>query len=321
MVHAALTAAGCRAARYTSPHLVDLAERFVIRNASVDNQELARAANDVLDCAEALRSAGTLSVYPTFFEATTATAFELFRRAGVEVAVIEVGLGGRFDSTNILSSPVAAITSIGLDHQELLGDSLKAIAFEKAGIIKPGMTVVTGVMPAEARQVISSVAAEQDARIVHAATGVEVDAHFEHGRATLVIETPEDRYGPVPLALRGEHQVDNALVAIRLLEVARGAGIRIPSVAIEYGLSGVEWPARLELIVMPGGQRLLLDAAHNVDGAHALAAYLARWHPERPALVIGVMRDKDVEGMNRPASAGDLVGHRDRRVDPSGDAG
>ena len=124
-----------------------------------------------------------------------------------------------------------------------------------------------------------------------------MDAVITDGRASLSIDTPAGRYGPLTLALRGDHQVANALVAIRVLEAAREAGVAVSADAIERGLSDVMWPARLELIAIEGGRRVLLDAAHNVDGARALAAYLRRWHPERPALVIGVMRDKDVDGM------------------------
>lgn len=296
MVHAALDAAGVRAARYISPHLVDLAERFVIGRGPVDAAELAQVADQVLDCAEALHVSGELAVHPTFFEATTAIAFELFRRANVEVAVIEVGLGGRFDSTNIISPPVGAITSVGLDHQQLLGDSLEAIAYEKAGIIKPGMTIVTGVLPEAARRVVAAAAAEQRARIVEAWEYVDTSTEFDEGTAVVEIATPDDRYGPVRLGLRGAHQVGNALVAVGVLEAARSAGIRVDRRAVETGLAEVEWPGRLELIEIPGA-RVLLDGAHNVDGARALAAYLQRWHPERPALVIGVMRDKDVHGI------------------------
>lgn len=297
MVHAGLVAGGVRAGRFVSPHLVDLAERFVIGAEPVAAADLQRAIDDVLDCADTLKASGTLAVHPTFFEATTAVAFELFRRARVEAAVIEVGLGGRFDSTNVVRAPVGAITSIGFDHQDLLGDTLEAIAFEKAGIIKPGMTVVTGTLPDEARTVVAAVARERQARLVEAASGARVDGELHDGRGRIRIVTPERQYGPLTLALRGEHQVRNALVAVRLLEAVRQTGVRVPAEAIERGLTEVEWPGRLELIEFPEGPHVLLDAAHNVDGAAALAAYLARWHPERPTLVIGVMRDKDVAGI------------------------
>ena len=297
MVHAALVAAGVHAGRYVSPHLVDLAERFVIGTAPVDADALRRATEDVLDCAGALQATGGLPLHPTFFEATTAIAFELFRRERVEVAVVEVGLGGRYDATNVVAPVASAITSIGFDHQQWLGETVEAIAFEKAGIIKPGMDVVIGVLPDEARRVVCDVAREQQARIIDAASGVRVTSDARCGPDAMIIETPNDRYGPLSLALRGEHQLGNALVAIRLLEAARHRGILVPSDAIERGLTEVDWPGRLELVRMQGGGQVLLDAAHNVDGARALAAYLGRQYPERPALVIGVMRDKDVEGI------------------------
>jgi dihydrofolate synthase/folylpolyglutamate synthase len=297
MVHAALLARGINAARYTSPHLVHLSERFVIGHASVAVAELEETAGVVLDRADALVASGQLPVLPTFFEATTAIAFELFRRARVEVAVIEVGLGGRFDATNVITPVATAITSIGLDHQEYLGDSLAAIAAEKAGIIKPGVPVITGVLPPEALQPIAAAAAERGAVLVPARLGVHYDADMQAGRATMVIDTPEDRYGPLTLALRGEHQVGNALVAVRLLEAARASGIWLSGSDIERGLTGVEWPARLELLTLPGDLQVLIDAAHNPDGARALAAYLRQWHPERPPLVLGVMRDKDIAGI------------------------
>lgn len=297
MAHAALVAAGVRAGRFISPHLVDLTERFVIGGAPVDAGLLETVADDVLDRAERLTRSGELQVHPTFFEATTAIAFELFRREGVDVAVIEVGLGGRFDSTNVVPATVGAITSIALDHQDLLGDTIASIAFEKAGIIKPAMTVVTGALPPDARTVVTRVATAQHARVVDSLAGTRLESDTRDGRATITVDTPEDRYGPVTLALRGDHQIRNALVTIRLLECARTGGIDIPRAAIERGLVDVDWPGRLELLDVGGGARVLLDAAHNPEGARMLAAYLQRWHPEQPALVLGVMRDKDIAGI------------------------
>jgi dihydrofolate synthase / folylpolyglutamate synthase len=293
MTHAALRAAGIRAARYTSPHLSDLTERFVIGDGPVDIPALESAVDHVLACADRLQRSGVLPVPPTFFEATTAAAFELFRRAGVEMAVIEVGLGGRFDATNVIAPVAGAITTIDFDHQQHLGHSLDAIAFEKAGIIKAGMTVVAGDLPPEARAVVRRVADERGATLVEASAGTTCQAELVEGRARLTIETPHGTYGPVTLGLRGEHQIANALVAVRLLEAAAAAGTRLDRYAIEQGLARAEWPARLEVLTIDGGRRVLLDAAHNPEGARALAAYLRRWHPERPPLVVGVMRDKN----------------------------
>jgi dihydrofolate synthase/folylpolyglutamate synthase len=292
LAHAALVASGLRSARYTSPHLADLTERFVIGHQPVELPRLEAVTADVLDCADRLRADGTLSVVPTFFEVTTAIAFELFRRAAVEVAVIEVGLGGRFDATNVISPVASAITTIGLDHQQHLGPTLADIAFEKAGIIKPHVPVITGVLPAEAMAVVRRVAAEREAPLVESTEGTRVQSDLHEGRARLSIQTPAGTYGPFALALLGEHQVHNALVALRRLEAARDAGVGVTTSGIEVGFATADWPARLEAIPLDGGRRLILDAAHNVDGANALAAYLRRWHPERPLLVVGVMRDK-----------------------------
>lgn len=297
MAHATLVAAGVPAARYTSPHLVDITERFVIGEKAVDADTFQAAAQDVLDTVDRARQAGVLSVTPTFFEVTTAIAFELFRRAGVRVAVVEVGLGGRFDATNVVHPIAGAITTIGLDHQEHLGSTCEAIAFEKAGIIKPGMTVIAGAMPSEARAVISRAATERGARLIDAAADVRVAADLHDGLTQVRIETPHATYGPLTLALRGEHQIGNALVAVRLLEAAIERGVTIAPAAIEHGLASAVWPARLELVALGEGRRVLLDAAHNIEGATALAAYLRRWHPQRPALVVGIMRDKDVDQM------------------------
>jgi dihydrofolate synthase/folylpolyglutamate synthase len=296
MVHAALVAAGIRTARYTSPHLVDLTERFVIGTQPIDRDALQQVASDVLDCADRLRVAGELPVHPTFFEATTAIAFEAFRRARVEVAVIEVGMGGRYDSTNVLLAPIGAITSIGLDHEQYLGTTIEAIAYDKAGIIKPDMDLVIGPLPESARGVVSAVATERGARLLEAVDGARVLTD-QTDAASLIIETPEDRYGPVTPALQGAHQIDNALVAIRLLEQTRHRGVHLSREAVERGLAEVSWPGRLELIRLVDGGQLLLDAAHNLDGARALGAHLRLRHPEQPTLVIGVMRDKDVDGI------------------------
>ena len=222
MVHAALTAAGLRAARYTSPHLTSLAERFVIGDRAVSDAALEATGTDVLALIDRLCAAGTLTVVPTFFEATTAIGFELFRRAGVEAAVIEVGLGGRFDATNVIQPIAGAITTIAFDHQQHLGTSLAAIAFEKAGIIKPGMTVVAGALPEPAMKVVREASAGRGARLVETATA-SMQVEMVDGRARMTAQTANHTYGPLLLALRGEHQTGNALVAISLLEAAAGS--------------------------------------------------------------------------------------------------
>jgi dihydrofolate synthase/folylpolyglutamate synthase len=300
MAHAALHATGVRTARYTSPHLADITERFVIGDSPVDAATFDDVARDVLDLSDGLVRSGTLRASPTFFEATTAIAFELFKRAGTEVAVIEVGLGGRFDATNVIQPVAGAITTIGFDHQQHLGHTLAEIAFEKAGIIKNAMPVVAGRLPRDAMDVVRRVARERAALLFETSRDVAVDAAPGDGAFQVTVTTPQATYGPLTLALRGEHQVHNAAVAVRLLEVARAGGVHVPFEAIVAGLTTASWPARLERLQMRDGRQVLLDAAHNAEGALALSNYLARWHPERPVLVVGVMRDKDTAAIVEP---------------------
>jgi dihydrofolate synthase/folylpolyglutamate synthase len=276
MVDAALRAAGHRAARYTSPHLVDLAERFVVNGRPVAHDALVSAVADVRDAVESLRADGTLDVQPTFFEVTTAVAFELFRRAHVRVAVLEVGLGGRLDATNVVEPIATAITSIAFDHQRYLGETLREIALEKAGIIKSHVPVVLGPLDAEAARAIEQVAAERGAEIIRA--------------------TPADASG-FTLGLAGAHQRANAAVAVHLMRLLDARGIAVPAAAIADGLARPQWPGRLDLRRLPDGRELLLDAAHNPAGAAALASYLESDVRARQPLVFAAMRDKAIADM------------------------
>ena len=285
MADAALRAAGHRTARYTSPHLIRLNERFAVDGRPAADGEIIGAIDAVRACIDRLRGAGVLQVQPTFFEVTTAAAFELFRRATVEVAVVEVGLGGRLDATNVLTPVVTAITSIGFDHQQYLGSTLKEIAIEKAGIIKPGVPVVVGELPREALSAVEAIARERGAELIRA--GAMLPAGYDH----------------VSPALPGAHQVRNAAVAVRLLETASARGIAVPHDAIVAGLTNVRWPGRLDLRQLAGGRELLLDAAHNAEGAAALADFLRSWTEGRsgtkPPLVFAAMRDKALDEMLR----------------------
>jgi dihydrofolate synthase/folylpolyglutamate synthase len=276
MVDAALRAAGHRTARYTSPHLIDLSERFVIDGRAVANDAMAAAIAHVRDAVEGLRADGTLDVQPTFFEVTTAVAFELFRRAGVRVAVLEVGLGGRLDATNIVQPIATAITSIAFDHQRYLGDTLREIAIEKAGIIKPRVPVVVGPMSPDAAEAIAEIAHQRDAPLIHAGEG---DASgFEIG-------------------LAGAHQRANAAVALHVLRVIAAHGLDVPRAAVAEGLAHPAWPGRLDRRQLAGGRELLLDAAHNPAGAAALASYLENAAGGPRPLVFAVMRDKAIDEM------------------------
>ena len=296
MVDAGLRAAGHLSARYTSPHLVDLTERFVIDGQAVAEDRMIAAVADVRAAAEALLAEGALHAHPTFFEVTTAVAFELFRRAGVDVAVLEVGLGGRLDATNVIDPVLTAITSIALDHQQYLGPSLADIAGEKAGIVKPDIPVVVGGVDVEPYAAIERIARERGARLVRAAQGVTTDARPD---GTIGLRTPVRDYGDVTVGLAGAHQIGNAVVAVRMLELLDERGLTVPPRAIVSALARPSWPGRLDLRRMTDGREMLLDAAHNPAGAAALASYLRGSGWGRLPLVFAAMRDKDLESMLR----------------------
>jgi dihydrofolate synthase/folylpolyglutamate synthase len=294
MLDSVLRVAGHQTGRYTSPHLVDLAERFVVDGRPVEPQTLRDTVAHVREVSSRLQDAGTLSAPPTFFEATTAAAFEIFRRARVSVAVCEVGLGGRLDATNVLTPVVSAITSIAFDHQQYLGDTLAAIAAEKAGIVKPGIPVVVGDVPEAASETIERIAAERRAPLIRAHEGVGVDdVRLAPDGIDMRLTSPAADYGTIHLSLTGQHQTQNAVVAVRILELVSGLGIAVTPDDVRAGLANVRWPGRLERVLLQDGRELLLDAAHNPAGAAALASYLAAAGAKRP-LVFAAMRDKDI---------------------------
>jgi dihydrofolate synthase/folylpolyglutamate synthase len=219
----------------------------------------------------------------------------------VEVSVLEVGLGGRLDATNVVAPTVTAITTIGHDHMQYLGATLPEVAAEKAGIIKPGVPVVVGSIPPDAAAVIARIAEAQRAPVVSSVVGctvVDEGATPEGGRR-MRLRTPLRDYGTLDLALAGAHQVDNAVVAVRMLETLDGAGVRVPADAIRRGLAVVAWPGRLDRRRLSDGREVLFDAAHNPEGAQALAAFLASEPGGPSALVFTAMRDKDVTDMLR----------------------
>jgi dihydrofolate synthase/folylpolyglutamate synthase len=291
MLERGLRAAGYRPGRYTSPHLIHLEERFVIDGEPIAPETLEAAAERVRGVAERLPAP------PSFFEATTALALDVFRSARVDVAVLEVGLGGRLDATNVVSPVGVAITAIDFDHEQYLGHTIEAIAAEKAGVIKPGAAVVLGRNASAVQALVAATCARAGAPFVYAPEGAVTEATVVAGRTRASIVTPVGRYDDVPLALRGRHQVDNALTAVRLLEtLAAQRAFSIEPDAIRTALAETVWPARLELLNWKG-RDVLLDGAHNPAGARALAEYLAETFSGRLPIVVGVMRDKRVEAI------------------------
>lgn len=272
MAAAALGEAGLTVGLYTSPHLVRFNERIAVRGVAVDDAALAAAVEEVLRACP-WHEGGGEGDRLTYFEFATLAGLVHFARVGVDVAVVEVGLGGRFDATNAIRPAVTAIARIGLDHTQLLGDTVEQIAFEKAGIFKPGVpAVVHAHQPPGALETLRAEAARRGAPLTVA---------------------PASWDGPI--ALRGPHQRGNAALAAAALRALAGAGVPVTEEAIARGIARARWPGRLEEV---GG--VLLDGAHNPDGATALAAALPALHPGRPVeLVFGVLSDKDHAGMVR----------------------
>lgn len=289
-VDAALRESGLRVGRYTSPHLVRVNERICVNGREISPAGLEAAVKRVRAAAEAGLRRGALLAHPTYFEVLTAVAFERFRRARVDVAALEVGMGGRLDATNVKDPLASAIVSLSLDHEQYLGDRLRQIAREKAGVMRRDRVTVLGPMPLEARRTMAREARRTGARLVDAFRGVEVRTRGD----AFDVSTPVRTYRAVR-ALPGAHQRHNAVVAIRLLEAAREAGIGVDLRVVPRAFAGTRWPARLQWI--PGRPPLLLDAAHNPAGARALADYLAALRPF--VLVFGAMADKDVEALGR----------------------
>ncbi|MCC7008680.1 MAG: bifunctional folylpolyglutamate synthase/dihydrofolate synthase [Acidobacteria bacterium] len=288
MLERGVRAAGYRTGRYTSPHLADVEERIVVDGRPVRADVFDAAAERVLDAGRGL------PFPPTFFEATTALALDVFRGAGVDVAVLEVGMGGRLDATNAVTNVASAITAIDFDHEQYLGDTIEAIAAEKAGIVKPGTVTVLGPNRAAVEAVVAATCQRRGTELVRAREGVTADVTFVDGRATMALRTPEHEYQPLVLALRGRHQVDNAITAIRLLErLSARRCFDVPFAAIRTAVEDVTWPARLELL-QAGSMQVLIDGAHNPAGARALASYVGETYGRPMPIVVGVMRDKKV---------------------------
>ena len=298
MVTEVLTAAGCRVGRYTSPHLLRFNERVFVDGRPTDDAALGAAVDEVEDAASEAERAGGQPL--TFFECATAVACAVFRRAGIRLAVVETGLGGRLDATNVLTPLVSAITRIGLDHCEQLGDTIEAIAGEKAGIIKPGRPVVCGAMPEEARAVIRRTASERHCPFLDAAEeiGVAIASTSLEG-LTVRVTTPSRELGKVRVPLAGTFQAENIATAVATIEtVAQQIGIEIADDALCTGLGRVCWPGRFQLAVRE--PLMVVDGAHNPDAAAALREALRRLKFKGPvALVAGLCADKDAAAFVR----------------------
>jgi dihydrofolate synthase/folylpolyglutamate synthase len=297
MIEAVLRAAGLATGLYTSPHMVRFNERIRIGDQDVSDSQLV-AALEVCEqaAAQVQREQGHEA---TFFEITTAMAFHCFRQAGVQVAVVETGMGGRLDATNIVRPLASVITRIAMDHEAYLGNTLAAVAGEKAGIIKAGRPVVAGLQEAAAEEVLRQTAIARGAPYIAAAEAVAVrplECSLRGQKAHA--ETTGGWSGTLHLPLTGRHQLENLAIALAALEqVFAKLEIDIPFRIIREGIASVRWRGRFE--VLRENPTVIADAAHNPSGAATLAAALRAQGLTRTALVTGMCADKDTAGVAR----------------------
>jgi dihydrofolate synthase/folylpolyglutamate synthase len=295
--------AGYRTGLYTSPHLLRVNERIQINQEPISDAEFAVIYDRVERCSHELVERGELPWHPSFFEMLTAMAFEYFASAGVELAVLEVGLGGRLDATNIVDPLISVITDIDFDHQNFLGNTLPEIAHEKAGILRPKGTVV--LLP-QHPIVNETLGTEIMARDAHAVSAVKhmpsltpgaADAAEIIGRASnefpLAVMGQEIR---VNFPLPGRHQLRNLALAITVAEELNKCGFRISASDVEQGIRSTQWPARFQVIPAAAGfPEVVLDVAHNPAGAWALRSALSTFYEDRPlTFIFGAMRDKAI---------------------------
>ena len=284
MIERVLREAGYRTGLYTSPYIERYNERIRLDGRPIDGEELAALVERVWPLVQDCQAQGA---HITEFELGTALAFLAFAQARVDVAVIEVGLGGRLDPTNIIHPLVSVITEVGMDHMRFLGGTIEEIALEKAGIMKRGVPVVFGHQEKAALRVLTAAAKGLDIPVL--------DPNAENVRetrrdVTFDVKLPEETIRSLTVSLRGRHQAENACAALGAISALRKRGYRIPCGAIRAGMADVRWPGRLEYF-----GHVILDGAHNEPGVRALCAYADAWLPkEKTVLLTGMMEDKDV---------------------------
>ena len=288
--------AGFRTGLNTSPHLERINERIRLNGEEISDEDFAETFTRIQICIEELLAAAKLRAHPTYFECVTAMAFEYFARQRVEFAVFEVGLGGRLDATNILTPVVSIITPIDFDHENFLGHSLREIASEKAGILKPSVPVVLSPQRAEAREVILARAAELRCEIIDVPAIYRIDSEsMQEGFARAsVTEISSGQSFELTPSLAGRFQIQNALTALAAARHLQKRGFRISNESITQGIATAVWPGRLEKL--QSNPDIILDGAHNPSAARELSKFLRQNFAHRKLwLLFGALRDKAVD--------------------------
>ncbi len=287
MTDAILRSAGLKVGRYTSPHLVSLRERMRIDGMAIPEERICNLVARYRDVIVALEC--------TFFETMTGLAFRYFADEQVDMAVVEVGLGGRLDATNVVNPLVTVITNLSFDHTDHLGNTMKAIAGEKAGIIKPGIPCIIGVLPQDGHGVIAGRCEELDSPLLEARKYVHIDQlKFTDEGTFFSARTPLCNYADLFLPLPGPHQVANARIAIVVAEALASLDVCRHPLPIKEGIAEVDWPGRFSKVQT--GPVIVLDVAHNAGGMQKLGWMLRKFYSDRRIfLVIGLMKDKAID--------------------------
>ena len=296
MVEALLRERGLRTGRFTSPHLTSVRERMAIDGAAISREDFLAAWEDVEPVVELVDRKSTAAGGPrmSFFEVFTVMAYAAFANAPVDVAVVEVGMGGLWDATNVIEADVAVILPVAMDHERWLGHTIEEIAREKVGIVKPGSFVVSAGQEESVAQIVMDAARKAKARLVAEGPSLHlVSRETAVGGQLVTLQTPAARYEDVPLALKGEHQARNAAIALAAAEAFFGGGAFAADV-VEHAFMSVSSPGRLEIV--RSSPTVVADAAHNPHGAQATADALREYFPGRLVGVVAMMADKDVEG-------------------------
>ncbi|MCY7347211.1 MAG: hypothetical protein LH614_13435 [Pyrinomonadaceae bacterium] len=283
---------------FTSPHLISMTERIVIGGAEISEKDFAEHATIIRKISEKLVEKNELETVPTFFEQMTAIAISAFAEAKIELAILETGLGGRYDSVTATRAEIAAITPIDYDHQQFLGNTLTKIAAEKAAIIRRDARVLVALQKREAENVIKSKCFEVGVEPIRAIPNVQVLEDLSGGLLRLSLTTEQNNYEAV-LRMRGKHQWTNATLAIYIAENLRDFNFVIPKESIENGLATAEHQGRLEFWAQTDASAILFDGAHNAAGAKSLLAYLDEFIEQPITLVFGAMKDKDLREIAR----------------------
>lgn len=294
-LNSVLVRSGFNVGLYTSPHLITFNEGIKINSVNIKDEEIAKSANIVKNAVDKMLADG--HQHPTQYEIVTAISFEYFKAMKVDIVILEVGMGGRLDATNVIGCPlVSIITPIAMDHVGFLGDTIEKVAAEKAGIIKPNCDVVVARQDKDALKVIEDVSKELNANLYNVEyESIKVTDMSELG-STFNVQVREKEYEDLHVGLIGQHQIENALVALTAIEVLKKHGFEIHDLSIKLGLKETKWAGRLELIQEK--PRILIDGAHNLHGAKALSRTIDNvFNYNKLVAVIGILSDKDIDGV------------------------